>query len=299
MLKMDEIQKRLLLEVADLHDVPMGAYNLRANGKSVGRGSSANIEITSKEDGSGIDIHIKPGTKNESVHIPVVMSESGMKETVYNDFYIGEGADVVAPVPAGQVAQVVVHGVEALHAGGVDTELHAVAPAAAAAEELLHGEAVQVAVGDGAPGGGRDGSEAGGGARGRDGGGARGRPGRGARGRPGGETAGSGTSARPGAELGGAEHGVIAQLVAVMQEPLVEADGISAVAVGLRLLRRLIGSGCACGIAKVGGSGNGRGCGRGRGCVHGSGRAIGRGNGRGCGRGSGRAIGSITVIHHV
>ncbi|SFI22807.1 SufD family Fe-S cluster assembly protein [Selenomonas caprae] len=95
MLKMDEIQKRLLLEVADLHDVPMGAYNLRANGKSVGRGSSANIEITSKEDGSGIDIHIKPGTKNESVHIPVVMSESGMKETVYNDFYIGEGADVV------------------------------------------------------------------------------------------------------------------------------------------------------------------------------------------------------------
>ena len=95
MLKMDEIQKRLLLEVADLHDVPMGAYNLRANGKSVGRGSSANIEITSKEDGSGIDIHIKPGTKNESVHIPVVMSESGMKETVYNDFYIGEGADMV------------------------------------------------------------------------------------------------------------------------------------------------------------------------------------------------------------
>ncbi len=95
MLKMDEIQKRLLLEVADLHDVPMGAYNLRANGQSVGRGSSANIEITSKQDGSGIDIRIKPGTKNESVHIPVVMSESGMKETVYNDFYIGEGADVV------------------------------------------------------------------------------------------------------------------------------------------------------------------------------------------------------------
>ena len=95
MLKMDEIQRRLLLAVAGLHEVPQGAYNLRANGKSVGRGSSANIEITSKEDGSGIDIRIKPGTKNESVHIPVVMSESGMKETVYNDFYIGEGADVV------------------------------------------------------------------------------------------------------------------------------------------------------------------------------------------------------------
>ena len=62
MLKMDEIQRRLLLEVADLHDVPQGAYNLRANGKSVGRSSSANIEITSKEDGSGIDIRIKPGS---------------------------------------------------------------------------------------------------------------------------------------------------------------------------------------------------------------------------------------------
>ena len=94
MLKMDEIQKRLLLEVADLHDVPMGAYNLRANGKSVGRSSSANIEITPKEDGSGIDIHIKPGTKNESVHIPVVMTESGLKEEVYNDFYVGDNADV-------------------------------------------------------------------------------------------------------------------------------------------------------------------------------------------------------------
>lgn len=95
MLKMDEIQKRLLSEVADLHDVPIGAYNLRANGKSVGRGTTANIDITSKEDGSGIDIRIKPGTKNESVHIPVVLSQSGIKETVYNDFYVGEGADVV------------------------------------------------------------------------------------------------------------------------------------------------------------------------------------------------------------
>ena len=94
MLKMDEIQRRLLLEVADLHDVPQGAYNLRANGKSVGRSSSANIEITSKEDGSGIDIRIKPGTKNESVHIPVVMTQSGLKDLVYNDFHVQSGADV-------------------------------------------------------------------------------------------------------------------------------------------------------------------------------------------------------------
>ena len=95
MIPMDEIQKRLLAEVADLHEVPEGAYNFRANGKAVARKSTANIEIISKEDGTGIDIRIKPGTKNESVHIPVVMSAAGLKETVYNDFYVGEGSDVV------------------------------------------------------------------------------------------------------------------------------------------------------------------------------------------------------------
>ena len=94
-MKMDAIQKQLLQEVADLHDVPEGAYNLRANGESVGRQSTANIEIVSKTEGSGIDIHIKPGTKKESVHIPVVLSESGLKETVYNDFFIGDDCDVV------------------------------------------------------------------------------------------------------------------------------------------------------------------------------------------------------------
>lgn len=91
----DEIQKRILEEVADLHEVPEGAYNIRANSKMAGRNTTANIDIISKEDGSGIDIRIKPGTVNESVHIPVVLSESGIKETVYNDFYIGEGSDVV------------------------------------------------------------------------------------------------------------------------------------------------------------------------------------------------------------
>ncbi|NLT09079.1 MAG: SufD family Fe-S cluster assembly protein [Ruminococcus sp.] len=95
MKEMDAVQKRLLQEVADLHDVPEGAYNFRANGESVGRNSTANIEITSKTEGSGIDIHIKPGTKNESVHIPVVLSASGIKETVYNDFYVGDDCDVL------------------------------------------------------------------------------------------------------------------------------------------------------------------------------------------------------------
>ena len=92
---MDQIQKRILEEVADLHAVPEGAYNIRANGESVGRRSSANIEITPKTEVSGIDIRIRPGTKHESVHIPVVLSESGLKETVYNDFFIGADSDVV------------------------------------------------------------------------------------------------------------------------------------------------------------------------------------------------------------
>lgn len=95
MLQMDEVQKRLLAEVADLHDVPMGAYNLRANGQSVGRQSTDGIEISTREDGGGLNIRIADGTVKQSVHIPVVLSESGMKETVYNDFYVGDGCDVL------------------------------------------------------------------------------------------------------------------------------------------------------------------------------------------------------------
>ena len=95
MMKLDSIQKRLLEEIADLHSIPEGAYNIRSNSQSVGRVSTANIEITSKTDVSGMDIRIKPGTKNQSVHIPVVLTESGLTETVYNDFFIGEDSDVV------------------------------------------------------------------------------------------------------------------------------------------------------------------------------------------------------------
>ncbi|MBQ2089082.1 MAG: SufD family Fe-S cluster assembly protein, partial [Lachnospiraceae bacterium] len=91
---LDAIQQKILTEVADLHGVPEGAYNIRANGTSAGRATTANIDIVTKEDKPGIDIIIKPGTKNESVHIPVVLTESGLKDMVYNDFYIGEGADV-------------------------------------------------------------------------------------------------------------------------------------------------------------------------------------------------------------
>ena len=93
--KMDEIQKRILMEVADLHTVPEGAFNIRSDGQLAGRANSANIEITSKENGKGIDIRIKDGTKNESVHIPVILSKSGLHDVVYNDFYVGENCDVI------------------------------------------------------------------------------------------------------------------------------------------------------------------------------------------------------------
>ena len=91
---MDKIQKDLLEAVAGIHEVPEGAYNIRANGALDSRRSTENIEIVTKTDKPGIDIIIKPGTKKESVHIPVIISESGLTDLVYNDFYIGEDADV-------------------------------------------------------------------------------------------------------------------------------------------------------------------------------------------------------------
>lgn len=92
---MDKIQKDLLEKIADLHGTPEGAYNIRSNGALGGRNTTANIDIVTKTDKQGIDIIIKPGTKNESVHIPVIISESGLTDLVYNDFFIGEDSDVV------------------------------------------------------------------------------------------------------------------------------------------------------------------------------------------------------------
>ena len=109
---MDEIQKRLLEEVADLHGIPEGAYNIRANGQMAGRNTTANIDIVSKTDKSGIDIYIKPGTRSESVHIPVVLSQSGLEESVYNDFYVGKDCDVTIVAGCG------------IHNGGDKTSAH-------------------------------------------------------------------------------------------------------------------------------------------------------------------------------
>ncbi|MCI8589344.1 MAG: SufD family Fe-S cluster assembly protein [Clostridiales bacterium] len=92
---MDKIKQTLLETIADLHETPTGAYNIRANGALDARGTTQNIDIVTKTDKPGIDIIIKPGTKAESVHIPVVITETGLSDLVYNDFYVGEGADVV------------------------------------------------------------------------------------------------------------------------------------------------------------------------------------------------------------
>lgn len=88
------VVKQILTTIAGLSDTPKGAYNIRLDGKSIGRNSTRNVEIRSKEDGQGIEIYVQPGTKGEFVHIPVVVDQSGFADVVYNDFYIGEGADI-------------------------------------------------------------------------------------------------------------------------------------------------------------------------------------------------------------
>ena len=91
---MDAVKQNLLKQIADLEEVPMGAFSLRENGQGVMRNSTENIEIIPKEDQPGIDIIVLPNTRNESVHIPVIITQSGMTDLVYNDFYIGANADV-------------------------------------------------------------------------------------------------------------------------------------------------------------------------------------------------------------
>lgn len=109
---MDAIQKNLLEQVADLHEIPTGAYNIRANGGLAGRNTTANIDIITKEDKPGIDIIVKPGTKKESLHIPVLITQAGIKESVYNDFFIGEDCDVTIIAGCG------------IHNGGKETTEH-------------------------------------------------------------------------------------------------------------------------------------------------------------------------------
>ncbi len=91
---MDKIDKELLIKIADLHKIPSGSFNIRKNGDSIDRNSNKDIEIISKKNKSGIDIIVKDGVKNKSVHIPVILTLGGFSDLVYNDFYIGKDCDV-------------------------------------------------------------------------------------------------------------------------------------------------------------------------------------------------------------
>ncbi len=91
----NSLQERLFSEIADLHGIPEGAYNLRADGEVLSRHTTANIDIKTNSKRNGIEIYVKDHTKNESVHIPVVLTKTGQTEVVYNDFYIGDDCDVL------------------------------------------------------------------------------------------------------------------------------------------------------------------------------------------------------------
>lgn len=92
---MEKLKKDLLKTIADIESTPIGAYNIRENGVGISRNTTANIDIVTKKEKPGIDIFVKENTKNESLHIPVIITQSGISDMVYNDFYIGKNSDVV------------------------------------------------------------------------------------------------------------------------------------------------------------------------------------------------------------
>ncbi len=88
------IDESLLATIANIHGMPKGAFNIRRDGQLVERHNSAYVEISTKTDNPGIDITVKPGTKGESVFIPVIVTQSGLKDVVYNTFHIGDDCDI-------------------------------------------------------------------------------------------------------------------------------------------------------------------------------------------------------------
>ena len=92
--RLNNIEKKLLSIISDTDKVPVGAYNIRQNGAGIARNTTSNVDIVTKTDKPGIDVIIKPKTKNETVYIPVIVTDGGLNDTVYNDFYIGENAEV-------------------------------------------------------------------------------------------------------------------------------------------------------------------------------------------------------------
>ena len=92
---MDSIDSELLKTISDMEGTPKGAYNIRKNGKGIERQVTENVNIVTKTDLPGIDIIVKENTPFEAVHIPVIITESGLKDVVYNDFFIGKNANVL------------------------------------------------------------------------------------------------------------------------------------------------------------------------------------------------------------
>ena len=120
-MNLDEIEKEVLKTVADIDGIPEGAYNFRVNGQSIGRKSSENIDVKPRADGQGLEIYISSKTQNEAVHIPVIISKTGLKEAVYNDFYIEDGANVTIVAGCGiyncGTKDSVHNGIHAFHVG--------------------------------------------------------------------------------------------------------------------------------------------------------------------------------------
>lgn len=91
----EQVDRALLKEVSNLENLSKGAYNIRKNGQGVERKVTNNVNIITKTDKPGIDIHVKENTKFEFIHIPVIITESGLNDVVYNDFYVGKNANVI------------------------------------------------------------------------------------------------------------------------------------------------------------------------------------------------------------
>lgn len=94
-MKLNKIDKELLSQITDLHAIEQGSYSFRKNGQGVAINSTTDIQIVKKTDKPGIDIYVKANVQNKSMHLPVIISQGGITDKVYNDFYIGENADVL------------------------------------------------------------------------------------------------------------------------------------------------------------------------------------------------------------
>ncbi|MGN1095717.1 MAG: SufD family Fe-S cluster assembly protein, partial [Eubacteriales bacterium] len=92
---MNKTTEELLKVVSDFDGKFKGAYNIRENGMCAGRQSTENIKIEAKEDAPGLVVRVAPGTRGETAYIPACVTEGGIDDLVYNDFYIGENADVI------------------------------------------------------------------------------------------------------------------------------------------------------------------------------------------------------------